>query len=114
MPKSNYHQFMKLGPFEIFPEQDTPELSDSYALFWYLPFTGAHYFYMHERNKGLFRLAVLFVWIVFPLIGLLFKRFWFKSWLYSGPLLIILWLYDLLVLRKTFEMRWGKRSTYRV
>lgn len=101
-----------MSKFEFFPKEN-PELGDAWAVFWFLPFTGAHFFYMREKKRGAIRLGLLVLWILIPFIFTL-TRPMEKYWIYAGIIFPALWIYDAVTLKRLFEKRWGKKLSLRI
>jgi len=103
----------RVSRIEFFPEEE-PELRDCWAIFWFLPFTGAHLFYMREKKKGSFRLVLLILWLASPFLMKVTSIVWLHSWIYAGIIFPVIWVYDVFTLKKTFEARWGRRASIRI
>lgn len=102
-----------MSRFEFFPKEN-PELGDCWALYFYLPFTGSHLFYMKENKKGAFRLGLLGLWLVSPFIMKITSIVWLSYWKYGIVILPAIWLYDGFTLKKLFQSRWGNKLSIRV
>ncbi len=98
--------------FEFFPKE-RPELGDCWAVFWFLPCTGAHLLYMRDKKKGSFRLGLFLLWISSPFL-LTPTPVLFRYWIYAVFIPIGVWIYDAMTLRRLFESKWGKKSSLRI
>lgn len=100
---------MKKESFEFFPKE-RPALNGTWALFWFLPLTGAHHYYMGYQKAGMKRTALLFVWVLVS--GLLpytfpYSHYFINAWLCSVLILVGIWIYDAFTLKKLFVAKWG-------
>lgn len=103
---------MKFGKFELFPKEK-PEIKDCQALFIYLPFTGAHLYYMGFRRRTLTRLLLLFVIVSTPFIPRV-PMVLIQNWIYAFFILVLVWIYDALTLKVLFETKFGRSVSYRI
>lgn len=101
-----------MSKFEFLPKEN-PELGDCWAVFWFLPFTGAHLFYMREKKKGALRIILLVLWLLIPFLVPL-SRTSSQYWIYAGIIFPVIWIYDAVTLKRLFENRWGKKQSFRV
>ncbi len=99
-----------MSKFVLFPKE-RPELGDCWAVYCFLPFTGAHLYYMKEKKKGLIRSGILLFWLLFPFV---FNQIAYISWIYAGFIMLALWIFDGVTLKRLFEKKWGKSQSFRI